>query len=314
MSSRGARATRGSSPAAWLIRGLLVACLLALAAPALAAAQTAETAVEPPAATAPLDAQPAGDEAVSEQAAATEAPAPVDQSGTVPAEPPAATAEPAPAPAPVEPAAAPAPAEASPGPSAGHTTLLDLPEPSRPRAADVALGPVVIDAGHAAPAAAPAGAAPGGPAALAAADLGAPARPSVPGGAARADQAPAAAAPPDAPRVAPTLFDRAAPAPGPASRAPLASEDGARPSGPNPFAELAAAMPMPSGSSVLAVLAAYVMPGGGTLPASTLLLLVQLAVMLAALLAFRPELRERVLALGRAALPPGHHRVLPRPG
>jgi hypothetical protein len=71
----------------------------------------------------------------------------------------------------------------------------------------------------------------------------------------------------------------------------------------------------PAGSSLLAVLASYVLPGGGPLPASTtLLLLLQLAVILAALVAPRPRLFERVVASGLMGHRPGHRLAVCRPG
>jgi hypothetical protein len=86
-------------------------------------------------------------------------------------------------------------------------------------------------------------------------------------------------------------------------------------SGPNPFQALAeAAGPLPGGSSLLSALAAYVIPGGGSLPGTPLLLLVQLGVILALLVAPRPGVRERVLAAVRLGPHAGHPRVLPRPG
>ena len=84
--------------------------------------------------------------------------------------------------------------------------------------------------------------------------------------------------------------------------------------GANPFATLAAPDgPAPAGSSLLAVLANYVLPGGG-LPTSTLFLFVQLAVILAAFYAPRSGLGERIHALGRLGPRLGYRTVLARPG
>jgi hypothetical protein len=84
--------------------------------------------------------------------------------------------------------------------------------------------------------------------------------------------------------------------------------------GGNPFATLAApGGPAPAGSSLLAVLASYVLPGSG-LPTTTLLLLVQLAVILAAFVAPRSGTGERILALGRLGPRHGYRTVLARPG
>jgi hypothetical protein len=69
------------------------------------------------------------------------------------------------------------------------------------------------------------------------------------------------------------------------------------------------------GSSLLAVLAGYVLPGGGTMPGSTLFLfLMQLGLL--ALVAFAPARRgfERVVAIGLLAGRPGHQMAVRRPG
>jgi hypothetical protein len=82
----------------------------------------------------------------------------------------------------------------------------------------------------------------------------------------------------------------------------------------NPFDTIAApGGPVPAGSSLLAVLASYVLPGSG-LPTSALLLLVQLAVILAAFYGPRSGLSERIHALGRLGPEPGYRTVLARPG
>ena len=86
-------------------------------------------------------------------------------------------------------------------------------------------------------------------------------------------------------------------------------------SGDNPFAEFAApGGSVPAGSSLLAVLASYVIPGGGSLPGTTMFFLVQLAVILAAFVAPRAGLGERALALGRLGPRSGYRTVLARPG
>jgi hypothetical protein len=73
--------------------------------------------------------------------------------------------------------------------------------------------------------------------------------------------------------------------------------------------------PVPVGSSLLAVLASYVLPGGGPVPgSSTLLLLLQLAVILAALVAPRPALRERLVLWGLLGARRGHRLAVCRPG
>jgi hypothetical protein len=84
--------------------------------------------------------------------------------------------------------------------------------------------------------------------------------------------------------------------------------------GGNPFDTIAApGGPAPAGSSLLAVLASYVIPGGGV-PTATFLLLVQLAVILAAFYAPRSGLGERIHALGRLGPRLGYRTVLARPG
>ena len=71
--------------------------------------------------------------------------------------------------------------------------------------------------------------------------------------------------------------------------------------------------PAPAGSSLLAVLASYVLPGSG-IPATTLLLFVQLAVILAACLAPRSGIGERIHAPGLFGPRHGYRTVLARPG
>jgi hypothetical protein len=109
------------------------------------------------------------------------------------------------------------------------------------------------------------------------------------------------------PQVAPAASSRAGS--GPPGVVPK------EPAGHNPFDTISApGGPAPAGSSLLAVLASYVIPGGGSLPGSTLMLLVQLAVILAAFYAPRLGLGERVLALGRLGPRFGYRTVLARPG
>lgn len=283
---------------------LLVAPAMAASAPAVADAPAlVEEWPAPPAEeTTPPAAEP-GSEASE--------PAPVVEAEPTPAPPPAEPEAPAPAPAPTddaqpaEPAAptAPAPptAEASP-----ETRTVALPSgPAQPA--------VIRDAGEAdrpAPLAAP----PSAPARVA--------PPSAPPDApSRADVAPrperrAAAAPRPRPDVVAALVGsarpdleatRIGPAPG--------ADDDAAAGATNPFATFAAAPggPGPAGSSLLAVLASYVLPGTG-LPASTLLLLVQLAVILAAFYAPRSGPTERIHALGLHGPRHGYRTVLARPG
>ncbi len=73
--------------------------------------------------------------------------------------------------------------------------------------------------------------------------------------------------------------------------------------------------PAPVGSSLLAVLASYVLPGGGSLPLqSTLFLFVQLAVILAFALAPRPGSGERLVLWGLLRSQAGHRLAVRRPG
>ena len=73
--------------------------------------------------------------------------------------------------------------------------------------------------------------------------------------------------------------------------------------------------PAPVGSSLLAVLASYVLPGGGSLPVqSTLFLFVQLAVILALALAPRPGTGERLVLWGLLRSQAGHRLAVRRPG
>ena len=70
----------------------------------------------------------------------------------------------------------------------------------------------------------------------------------------------------------------------------------------------------PAGSSLLAVLAGYVLPGGGGAPASTLVLFIVLGLILGIGYAARPQISERV-ALGRLlGAATGHGLAVCRPG
>ena len=241
--------------------------------------------------------------------------------------PPPAPVEPTPAPVAEGPAAAPAPTEAT--PTASGTVTPALPAaPDAPRAArsDVLLGPAIVDAGagSAKPLTVlPAVKAMGGPTppptSVGLSSLGGPTAPPVvadlsatgPPGDASALPAPpgrpefsTALLEPSVSTAAPTRRDAAGP-PGPQSGA---SDD-------NPFATIAAVGgPVPVGSSLLAVLASYVIPGGGALPTTTLFLFVQLAVILAAFSAPRLGRGELALALGRLGPRSGYRTVLARPG
>ena len=87
--------------------------------------------------------------------------------------------------------------------------------------------------------------------------------------------------------------------------------------GPSPFDMHLEAQggPAPAGSSLLAVLASYVLPGSGSLPLqSTLFLFVQLAVILAFALAPRPGAGERLFLWGLLRSQAGHRLAVRRPG
>ena len=68
-----------------------------------------------------------------------------------------------------------------------------------------------------------------------------------------------------------------------------------------------------SGSSLLAVLAGYVLPGSSA-PPTTLMLLMLVGMLSLALFAPRPRLSERVVALGLLGARSGHHEAVRRPG
>jgi hypothetical protein len=115
------------------------------------------------------------------------------------------------------------------------------------------------------------------------------------------------------------LEPRRAVAPAPVTArpdAPTPAELAAERDGHNPFATSVGMPggPAPAGSSLLSVLASYVLPGGGSLPASTLFLFVQLAVILAACFAPRPGASERLVASGLLGARAGHRLAVARPG
>jgi hypothetical protein len=344
----GTRASSASRRIPWLVRAILAAMLVALLVPALAAAQTAAPAAPEeappaidldvllggePAAEAPAPAEPAP-APVAEEPAEEPAPAPppaAEEPAAPPAPPeavqPPAPAEPAPpvVPAAEGPAVAPAPVEAIPGPTVVVPVLPVDPDGPRVRA-DAVLGPVTVSAGDLPKA--PPGApvvklgGPTAPSGVALASLGAPtAPPDVPGvtPAAGPDPPEAASPPPRGAEFSSIQLEPARPVVTPSSRdggigGPTAAEEAAQ-SDHNPFAELTApGGPAPAGSSLLAVLASYVLPGSGSLPATTLLLFVQLAVLLALALAPRLGRGEPALALGRLGPRSGYRTVLARPG
>ncbi len=310
---------RTQNPRHLVVLGLIaVGLLMLLVVPALASAQA------PAAPAAPAAQETSPDPAAAEPAAAEPAPAdeatpPVaeEPAPTEPAAPPAAT-EPAPTPAPAPPgdpgptspvisdtpAAPAAPAEASPD----NGPTLVLPDaPATPGAVKVAAGPDRADAPppDAPPPLVTPIAAPSAP----------PDAPMAPTPATRPDPVAADATPlpgtelittlgPDRAPDALTLAEEAEP--GPAGQ----DEDAAG----NPFATFGAPDgAVPAGSSLLAVLASYAIPGSG-LPSTTLLLFVQLALILAAFYAPRSGIGERLVALGRLGPRHGYRTVLARPG
>jgi hypothetical protein len=125
-------------------------------------------------------------------------------------------------------------------------------------------------------------------------------------------------APPGRPEFSTALLEPSRASTAPTRRTDLAGPPGpeAQAPGDNPFSEAwdAVGGPMPAGSSLLAVLASYVIPGGGALPTTTLLFFVQLAVILAACCAPRLGRGELALALARLGPRSGYRTVLARPG
>ena len=69
-----------------------------------------------------------------------------------------------------------------------------------------------------------------------------------------------------------------------------------------------------NGSSLLAVLAGYVLPGSGAPPASTIMMLVLLGLVLAAIYAPRPQGSERLYLSGLLGPRAGHGMAVRRPG
>ena len=320
---------------------LALGVLALLLVPALASAQTAAPAASPSL----LEASPFDAEAAPADPAATD---PADPTATDPAppattepdpaaEPPPAT-EPEPAPPPAatepEPTPVPAPAPTEPQPTTPvattptpaetpaaeatpetHQTVVLPPAPSLPSS----MRPAVVPARLVAPAPA---VPPDAPVITPVAPPTAP--PDAPTGAATSEAASDALA---------TTAREATPrssleALGGVSRAPdaltatasrdigpgPAGQSAAHEDGENPFDTLTATGgPASAGSSLLSVLASYVMPGGG-LPVATIILFIQLAVILAAFYAPRAGIAERIHALGRLGPMHGYRTVLARPG
>jgi hypothetical protein len=71
---------------------------------------------------------------------------------------------------------------------------------------------------------------------------------------------------------------------------------------------------VPSGASLLEVLASYVLPGSGAPPASSIVFLILLGTLLLAAYAPRPQLSERLYLLGLMGPRSGHAMAVRRPG
>jgi hypothetical protein len=70
----------------------------------------------------------------------------------------------------------------------------------------------------------------------------------------------------------------------------------------------------PGGSSLLAVLASYILPGSGPVPPSTMMMLVLLGLILMAAYAPRPSGSERIWLSGLLGPSSGHRLAVRRPG
>jgi hypothetical protein len=343
------RKRHSSAGAIWL-RTLLLGVLLALLVPALAMAETA-VAQEPatadaaatPAATEPTPAAPAADPATpagttapADTTAKADTAAPADT--TTPAPPPSAATRPVSPPTLVElqpgTVVTPTPTTTTPAvpapltPSAPTTpevvpaALPTAPDAPRTEAPKSIVAPmpdqstVALPTAQSAPLAVALGSGP---------DASAPAAPiAAPKDRALGSDAATAAAVAAGPIQSagftnPISLERSAPsvaaptrrAEGPADFGPVTAP------GDNPFQVHLEAQggPAPVGSSLLAVLASYVLPGGGSLPIqSTLFLFVQLAVILAFALAPRPGSGERLVLWGLLRPQAGHRLAVRRPG
>ena len=342
------RKRHSSGGAIWL-RTVLVGVLLALLVPALAMAETA-VAEEPataapaatPAATEPTPAAPAAEQATPADTAAPAdttapagtntpadtTPAPPPATGTRPASPPTLvelqpgtvvtttpTATTPAAPAPLTPSAPATPEVVPPAlPTAPDAPRAEAPKSIVSAATDQLT--VALPTAQSAPVAL--GSGPDAAATAAAPAAGVKDRALRSGAAAAA--AVAADSIPSAGFNNPISLERSAPsAAAPTPRAESPADFGAPATAPedNPFQVHLEAQggPAPVGSSLLAVLASYVLPGGGSLPIqSTLFLFVQLAVILAFALAPRPGSGERLVLWGLLRPQAGHRLAVRRPG
>jgi hypothetical protein len=311
----------------WLV-AVAIAGAAALLVPALAAGQTAvsdapasELPATPPGEVTPVTETPAPTDPVAETpatppaegpAAGDEVTAPVDElPGEAPAPPPAQTPEGA-APSPgseATPTPTPVPGDVIELPTAGtlpHTPDLPVPAPTPPGER--------LAAAVAAPALSIAPAAPDAPAA--AGPMAVPSTPDAP--------APTkAAAAPKASDIFLTTslgsVDTTTELAVPEASVPVAPGpgDGFAPNPPSVEIAPTFVAPIgaaPSGSSLLAVLAGYVLPGGGGAPASTIVLLIVLGLILGVTYGAFPQMTERLAAgrlLGASA---GHGLAVRRPG
>ncbi len=336
-----------SGTAAWL-RALFAVALLALALPALAMAQDGgQTTV---ASEASLHAPPPE----GTQVTATEAPAPMAESTATTTPPPAVTPEPiATALPPAEPAAPVVPSDpldtATQPPSPPPASTPAIPPAPGPAAAPELAELVPGGPGAVAPSPPPAAPIrlPATPVvAPAAPDLGAPAAPSparVPGTVAQSLGKPA---PPPVSIGAPEAPSRGSLLAGVGKASDAALASGAAVTKANDVSPLAidpVGLPSetvagpavsvepptvslieatsaaslnvaPSGSSLLAVLASYALPGGSGAPASTLVLFIVIGLILLVAAAPRPGLSERVVASGLLGASSGHRLAVRRPG
>ncbi len=281
------------------------------APPGEVAPVTGETAPAPPVAEQP-EAPAAEGPAVGE-----ETPAPVEE---VPVEAPA----PPPAQTPEGEAAAPSPgAEATPTPSPLPPEVIALPTTTPLPAAPDIPAPPVTPAGERLAAAVAATPAPAVSISTAAPDLPAPSAAAVPS----APDAPAAKGAPRGetiPDFVTTILSAGETTPrldaAPASVGPGGEpRDGFLASGDEASVQFAPSFQAPigaapSGSSLLAVLAGYVLPGSGGAPASTIVLLIVLGLILGVTYGAFPQMTERLAAgrlLGASA---GHGLAVRRPG
>jgi hypothetical protein len=340
------RKRHSSGGAIWL-RTVLLGVLLALLVPALAMAETA-VAQEPataeaaatPAAAEPTPEAPADQATPAETAAPADTTAPADTATpadtTTPAPPPSATAP--------RPASPPTLVELQPGTVVTTTPTAMTPAapapltPSAPATPEVippalptgpdaprteAPKPIVADqstqalpTAQSTPVAVALGSGPDASAPAAAPAAGAKDH------AVRSDAAAAVAAGSiqSAGFSDPISLDRNAPSVAAPTRPAESPADFGGPvvaAGDNPFQVHLEAQggPAPVGSSLLAVLASYVLPGGGSLPIqSTLFLFAQLAVILAFALAPRPGSGERLVLWGLLRPQAGHRLAVRRPG